>query len=97
MEKKVLCGRSSLRVLFRKHPELRETLGFHRFDRPGLSGGARLNLERAVFALLFTPPVAALVKPFATLPLGEFTNRCLDYLVQYHYLVGLRGPELERS
>jgi hypothetical protein len=93
LEKKTLCGRSSLRYLFRKHPETREALGYHRFDPPRSGDGLGLNAARVFYRLLLTRPVYAVVKPLAGLPLGGLTNRMIDYLVQYHYLEGLRMPE----
>jgi GT2 family glycosyltransferase len=93
LEKKTLCGRSSLRYLFRKHPETRKALGYHRFDPPRPGDGFALNLARVFYRSLLTRPVYALMKPLAGLPLGGVTNTVIDYLVQYHYLEGLRMPE----
>ena len=39
-----------------------------------------------------TPPVYHLVKPLARVDLGRLTDLVLDYLVQYHYLEGLKHP-----
>jgi hypothetical protein len=52
-----------------------------------------LNLARVFYRSLLTRPVYALMKPLAGLPLGGVTNTVIDYLVQYHYLEGLRMPE----
>ena len=38
------------------------------------------------------PPVYHLVKPLARVDLGRLTDLVLDYLVQYHYLEGLKHP-----
>lgn len=94
LAKKTLCGRSSLRYLFRKHPETRRALGYHRFDPPRAGDGLGLNAARILYRTLLTPPVYALVKPLARLPLDGLTNKAIDYLVQYHYLEGLRMPGL---
>jgi len=92
LEKKTLCGRSSLSYLFRKHPETRRALGYHRFDPPRLEDPLALNLTRLLYRTLLTRPVYTLVKPLARLPLGPVTFRVLDYLVQYHYLEGMKHP-----
>ena len=42
--------------------------------------------------MLLIPAVYRLVKPLARLPLGPVTDKVLDYLVQYHYLQGLKRP-----
>jgi glycosyltransferase involved in cell wall biosynthesis len=93
LDKKTLCGRSSLRYLFRKHPETRTALGYHRFDPPRAGDGLALNAARVVYRTLLTRPVYAVVKPLAKLPLDGLTNKAIDYLVQYHYLEGLRMRE----
>jgi glycosyltransferase involved in cell wall biosynthesis len=92
LEKKTLCGRASLPYLFRKHPEVRREMGYERFDPPRAGDPPGLNLRRIWYRTLLSPPVYALVKPLARLPLGPVTDRALDYLVQYHYLLGMRDP-----
>jgi len=92
LEKKTLCGRSSLPYLFRKHPETRAMLGYERFDPPRPGGPFVLNWKRRVYRALLTPPIYAVVKPLAGLPLAGLTNLAIDYLVQYHYLEGLEDP-----
>ncbi len=92
LAKKTLCGRASLPYLFRKHPETRRLLGYHRFDPPRRGDPAGLNLTRAVYRMLLTRPVYRLVRPLAGLALGPVTDLALDYLVQYHYLEGLKDP-----
>jgi GT2 family glycosyltransferase len=92
LAKKTLCGRASLPYLFRKHPEARHELGYHRFDPPRAGDGFRLNLARRFYRALLTPPVYRMVKPLARLPLGPVGDRIFDYLVQYHYLLGLADP-----
>jgi glycosyltransferase involved in cell wall biosynthesis len=94
LAKKTICGRSSLRYLFARHPETRFQLGYQRFDPPRRGDPAGLNLRRRVFRALFTRPVYALVKPLARVDLGKLTDAVIDYLVQYHYLEGLRLPAL---
>jgi glycosyltransferase involved in cell wall biosynthesis len=93
LAKKTLCGRASLRYLFRKHPETRRALGYHRFDPPRAGDGFALNATRVLYRTLLTRPVYMLVKPLAAMPLDGLTNKAIDYLVQYHYLEGLRLPE----
>ncbi len=90
LEKKTLCGMSSLPYLFNKHPETRRALGYDRFDPPRAGDPWKLNVARVVYRTLLTRPVYSVVKPLARLPLGGLTDRVLDYLVQYHYLEGLR-------
>jgi glycosyltransferase involved in cell wall biosynthesis len=92
LEKKTLCGRSSLPYLFHKHPETRRRLGYHRFDPPRAGDPLSLNLVRVVYRTLLTRPVYKMVRPLAAWNLGKLTDRILDYLVQYHYLEGLRHP-----
>jgi glycosyltransferase involved in cell wall biosynthesis len=100
LEKKRVAGASSLPHLFRKHPETRRALRFERFDPPRGGDPAALNAARAFYACLFTRPVYAALRPLARLPLGPIANRALDYLVQYHTLLGLRaarGPAADRT
>jgi GT2 family glycosyltransferase len=94
LAKKTLCGRSSLRYLFEKHPEARRALGYERFDPPRGGDPPGLNLSRMVYRALLTPGVYRAVKPLARRPLGKITEKALDYLVLYHYLEGLGEPEL---
>jgi glycosyltransferase involved in cell wall biosynthesis len=92
LAKKTLCGRSSLRYLFEKHPETRRELGYHRFAPPRAGDPFFLNLSRLFHRAVLSRPVYSLVKPMARLPLGRVTNKALDYLILYHYLEGLRNP-----
>lgn len=92
LRKKTLCGQASLPYLFRKHPETRLELGYQRFDPPRRGDPLGLNLTRLFYRALLSRPVYALVKPLARMSLGPVTNRVLDYLVQYHYLEGMKHP-----
>lgn len=92
LEKKTLCGRASLPYLFRKHPETRRELGYHRFDPPRRGDGVALNLKRLGLRFLLRPWAYRLVKPLARVDLGRVTDLAMDYLVQYHYLEGLANP-----
>ena len=92
LEKKTLCGRSSLPYLFAKHPRTKRELGYERFDPPRAGDPLLLNAKRIWYRTLLSRPVYELVKPLAGLPLGKLTERVLDYLVQYHYLEGMRHP-----
>jgi glycosyltransferase involved in cell wall biosynthesis len=94
LAKKTLCGRSSLRYLFEKHPEIRHELGYERFDRPRTGDPLGLNLERILYRLAFTRPVYGFMHVLARGSWGSMTEKALDYLVQYHYLEGLKGPGL---
>jgi glycosyltransferase involved in cell wall biosynthesis len=94
LAKKTICGRSSLRYLFARHPETRAALGYPRFEPPRRGDPFGLNLSRVMFRVLFTRPVYAAVKPLARIDLGRLTDTVIDYLVQYHYLEGLRLPAL---
>ena len=95
LAKKTLCGRSSLRYFFEKHPEVRRELGYERFDPVRAGDPASLNLKRFMYRLAFTRPVYSIMKGLARVPLGPVTNKALDYLVQYHYLAGLKEPRLQ--
>jgi glycosyltransferase involved in cell wall biosynthesis len=95
LAKKTLCGRSSLRYLFEKHPETRRELGYERFDPVRVGDALGLNLERLGYRLAFTRPVYAVMRGLAGVWLGPVTEKALDYLVQYHYLEGLKEPRLE--
>lgn len=92
LEKKTLCGRSSLPYLFAKHPETKRALRFERFDPPRAGDPLGLNLARVFYRTLLTRPVYRAVKPMARADLGKLTDLALDFLVQYHYLEGLRNP-----
>ena len=94
LAKKTLCGRSSLRYFFEKHPEVRRELGYERFDPVKSGDPMALNVKRFAYRVAFTPPVYALMKGLASVRLGPVTNKALDYLVQYHYLAGLKEPRL---
>lgn len=90
LSKKTLAGQSSLPYFFRKHPEAKAALGFTRFEPPRAGDGIALNAQRVFWRALFTPPVRALAMPLARRALGRVTDAALDYLVQYHYLLGMR-------
>ena len=92
LEKKTLCGRSSLPYLFAKHPETKRALRFERFDPPRAGDPWTLNAARVFYRMALTRPVYGLVKPLARVPMGRLSDLVLDYLVQYHYLEGLRHP-----
>jgi GT2 family glycosyltransferase len=94
LAKKTLCGRSSLRYLFEKHPETRRLLGYWRFDPPRRGDSWSLNLSRILYRALLSPGIYPLIKPLASRSLGWVTEKAIDYLVQYHYLDGLRSPAL---
>jgi glycosyltransferase involved in cell wall biosynthesis len=90
--KKTLAGRSSLRYLFAKHPETERVLGFDRFAPPRRGDPLALNAQRVLLRALLAPAVYRAVRPLGERNLGALTNAALDYLVQYHYLAGLRDP-----
>ena len=90
LRKKTICGESSMPYMFRKHPETRRELGYERFDPPRAGDPFMLNLKRVVLRALLSRPVYGLVKPFSALSLGGLSDKVFDYLVQYHYLEGLR-------
>lgn len=93
LEKKYVSGRSSLAILFRKHPETRRLLRFDRYQVPRLSDPPGLLARRLFYRALMVPPVYRLVKPLARFDWGWATDRILDYLVLYHTLRGLREAE----
>lgn len=92
LKKKTLAGRDSLRYLFQKHPDAKGELGYHRFDPVRSGDPIRLNMARLFYRALLSRPIRGLVRPLADLRLGWFTNLCIDFLVQYEYLRGLREP-----
>ncbi|MFN0152063.1 MAG: glycosyltransferase family 2 protein [bacterium] len=92
LSKKLLAAQSSLPYFFRKHPHAKAALGFTRFEPPRAGDPLALNLERVAWRAVFNPAVCALVKPIARGSLGPVTDAALDYLVQYHYLLGLQRP-----
>lgn len=94
LEKKRVAGRHSLRYLFQKHPEVKSELRYERFDPPVSGDPIGLNTARMVYGVLFTRPIYTMVKPFAGLSLGRVTDLCIDYLIQYEYLRGLREHSL---
>jgi len=89
LEKKTLCGRSSLPYLFEKHPESRRELGFHRFDPPRRGDPPGLNLRRIVYRTLLRLPLAPAAGAAARVDLGRLTDLAIDYLVLTRYLKGL--------
>jgi len=95
LAKKTLCGRSSLRYLFEKHPAIRRELGYERFDPVRSGDPASLNLKRTLYRFVFTRLMYAIMKGLAGMRLGPITNKALDYLVQYHYLAKLKAPRLD--
>jgi glycosyltransferase involved in cell wall biosynthesis len=90
LAKKTLAGSSSLPYLFQKHPETRMALGYDRFEAPRRGAPLGVNAARAAYGVLFTAPIYHLVKAASRAPLGRLAYPLLDYLVQYHYLKGLR-------
>lgn len=93
LEKKHLSGRSSLAILFRKHPETRRLLRFDRYQLPRRSDPPGLLARKLLFRSLLVRPVYRLVRFAARLDCGWITDRLLDYLVLYHTLRGLDEAE----
>ena len=81
-------------VELEKHPETRREMRYERFDPVRAGDPLLLNAERMMYRLAFTRPVYAVMRRLANVWLGPVTYKALDYLVQYHYLAGLREPRL---
>ncbi len=95
LEKKVLCGRSSLRVLLLEHPELWSEVGLDAVERPRLLREPLvLSIKKIAFRILnaisFHGPAKTIVNETT---FYHFTNVLLDYLVLRSYWIGLDRPE----
>jgi glycosyltransferase involved in cell wall biosynthesis len=97
LEKKYVSGRSSLAILFRKHPETRRLLRFDRYQPPRFADPPGLLARRLFYRALLKPPVYRLLKPLARFGRGWLSDRVLDYLVLYQTLRGLAEAEAGRS
>lgn len=95
LNKKFLSGRSSLAIMFRKHPNARRLMGYHRYQSPRLGDPPGLFLTRVLFRLALTRPLYLLVKPFSRFDWGVVSDRIFDFLVLYQTIAGLRLAEAE--
>ena len=95
LRKKYLSGRSSLAILFRKHPEARRLMHYDRYQAPRAGDAPPLWLARVCYAAALTPPVYALLKPLARFDWGVVSDRIFDYLVLYQTIAGLKAAEAE--
>lgn len=95
LRKKYLSGRSSLAIMFRKHPEARRLMKYDRYQAPRPGDPPGLWLARAFFGAMLTPPVYALARPLARFDWGVVSDRIFDYLVLYQTIAGLRAAESE--
>jgi GT2 family glycosyltransferase len=93
LRKKFISGRSSLAVMFRKHPETRELLRFHRYGPPSRGDSPGLFLQKLFYRGLLVPPVYHVLKPLARFDWGVLSDRIFDYLVLYQTLRGLSEAE----
>ena len=92
LEKKVLCGKSSLRILIDKHPELGKVLRLNLLERPSLTKDDPDDILRKLLLTIF------LRKPFFRTgrfiaehaPANPATFKLMDFLVFYCYAEGLR-------
>jgi glycosyltransferase involved in cell wall biosynthesis len=91
--KKYLSGRSSLAIMFRKHPETRAMLRFHRYQPPAKTDSPGLIARKVFYRSLLVPPIYRLVKPLARFDWGWISDRIFDYLVLYQTLRGLAEAE----
>jgi glycosyltransferase involved in cell wall biosynthesis len=93
--KKYVSGRSSLALLFRKHPETLELLRFHRFQpvRPG--DPLPLVMQKLFYRGLLVPPVYYALKKLTRFDLGVVSDRIFDFLVLYQTLRGLAEARSE--
>lgn len=97
LHKKFLSGRSSLALMFRKHPEARRLMGYHRYESPRLGDPPGLFLTRLVFRICLTRPIYFMLKPLARFDWGAVSDRLFDYLVLHQTISGLRLAEAEYS
>lgn len=95
LNKKFLSGRSSLAILFRKHPEARRLMGYHRYQSPRPGDPPGLFLTRLLFRVLLTRPIYQVMKPLARFDAGVLSDRIFDYLVLHQTIAGLRLAEAE--
>jgi glycosyltransferase involved in cell wall biosynthesis len=93
LRKKFLSGRSSLAVLFRKHPETRKLLRFHRYEVPRAGDAFGLIVQKLFYRGFLVPPVYAGLKSLAHFDWGRLSDRIFDYLVLYQTLKGLAEAE----
>jgi len=91
--KKYLSGKSSLAILFRKHPETRRLLNFHRYQEPRPGDSVGLVLRKLCFRTLLRAPIYHMMKPLSRFDWGVVSDRIFDYLVLYQTLRGLREAE----
>jgi glycosyltransferase involved in cell wall biosynthesis len=94
LDKKVLAGRSSLKLLLRKHPHLWSQVGLEMVETPRpLREPPRLSLKKIAFralnAISFYGPAERVVRDTTLYPL---TNLLLDYLVVRCYWIGMDRP-----
>jgi glycosyltransferase involved in cell wall biosynthesis len=94
LEKKVLAGRSSLRVLLRKHPEMWPDLGLEILERPRpLRESPALTGKKMMFRILDAAgfqAVAEMIVRDSTF--YHLTNRLMDFLVVRSYWIGMGRP-----
>ncbi|MDI6807390.1 MAG: glycosyltransferase [Candidatus Eisenbacteria bacterium] len=92
LEKKVLCGKSSLRILIDKHPELRKVLRLNLLECPAVGEDSWGDIARKLLLSVF------LRKPFfrtgrfiaERTPASPVTFKLIDFLVFYCYAGGLK-------
>jgi len=92
LEKKVLCGKSSLRILIDKHPELRKVLRLNLLEHSALREDSCGDILRKLLLTIF------LRKPFfqtgrfiaERTPANPLTFKLMDFLVFYSYVEGLK-------
>lgn len=95
--KKFVSGRSSLALMFRKHPETRELLRFHRFEAPRAGDPLPLVVQKLFYRGVLVAPVYRGLKSLARFDLGVVSDRIFDFLVLYQTLRGLAEAQSDAS
>ncbi len=94
LEKKVLAGRSSLRLLLRKHPELWPDLGLEVLESPRpFREPAALTAKKTLFRILNAVRFHSIAETIVRdTTLYHVTNPLMDFLVVRSYWIGMGRP-----
>ncbi len=95
--KKYLSGRSSLALMFAKHPETRRLMNYHRYQPVAPGDPLGLAARKVLFRTLLNRPIFAAMKSLARFDWGIVSDRIFDYLVLHETLRGLEEAESEAS
>ncbi len=99
LEKKIACGRSSLRILLRKHPELWSQVGMAVVEPPRLlREPITLSLKKSAFRILNGTGLNVLAEAIVrNTTFYHLTNALMNYLVVRSYWIGMGRPEAPGS